>query len=174
MKQLVLFFTVLSFLLFSCRNPGNDDTVVEKRDTTIKVSNAYSQMFFDSLALQQNILQQQYSDTTANQFRSFYNARNYQYAWFFKDGPAEQAYNFLNMQSDYIAYSGDSSVYNPVLQQVFDTLNTGGHFVPLNNNDRLKAELSLTAQFFQYAAKAYQGDNNLNATDLKWYIPRKK
>ena len=174
MKQLVLFFTVLSFLLFSCRNPGNDDTVVEKRDTTITVSNAYSQLFFDSLALEQHILQQQYSDTTANQFRSFYNARNYQYAWFFKDGPAEQAYNFLNMQSDYIAYSGDSSVYNPVLQQVFDTLNTGGHFVPLNNNDRLKAELSLTAQFFQYAAKAYQGDNNLNATDLKWYIPRKK
>ena len=174
MKQLVLFLTVLSFLFLTCRSPGSKVPVVEKRDTTITVSNAYTQLFFDSLALEQYIQQQQYSDTTANQFRSFYNARNYQYAWFFNDGPAEQAYSFLNMQNDYIAYSGDSSVYNPILQQVFDTLKSGGHFVPLNSNDRLRAELSLTTQFFRYAGKAYQGDNNLNTTDLKWYIPRKK
>lgn len=174
MKQLVLFFTVLSLFLFSCRNPGNEATVVEKRDTTITVSNAYTQLFFDSLALEQHIQQQQFSDTVANRFRSFYNARNYQYAWFFKDGPAEQAYNFLNLQNDYISYSGDSSLYNPVLQQVFDTLKAGGHFVPLNDTSRLKAELLLTTQFFRYAQKAYQGDSSLNSSDLKWYIPRKK
>ncbi|HRP57980.1 L,D-transpeptidase family protein [Agriterribacter sp.] len=174
MKQRIVFVISLSCLFVACHNREHTAPVVEQRDTTITVSNAYTQLFFDSIALEQYIQRQQYSDTMANRFRSFYNARNYQYAWFFNDGPAEQAYNFLNLQSDYIAYSGDSSLYNPVLQQVFDTLKTGGHFVPLTDSNRLKAELSLTTQFFRYAAKAYQGDSNLNAADLKWYIPRKK
>ena len=77
------------------------------------------------------------------------------------------------MQNDYIAYSGDSSLYNPVLQQVFDTLKTGKHFVPLSDSNRLEAELSLTMQFFRYAEKAYQGDQHLNTNDLKWYIRKK-
>ncbi|HTN08143.1 L,D-transpeptidase family protein [Agriterribacter sp.] len=174
MKQFIVWVITLCFLFSACRNRQNETPVVEERDTTITISNAYTQLFFNSIALERYIQQQQFSDTTANRFRSFYNARNYQYAWFFSDGPAEQAYNFLNMQSDYIAYSGDSSLYNPVLQQVFDTLKAGGHFVPLSDTNRLKAELSLTVQFFRYAEKAYQGDRNLNTSDLKWYIPRKK
>ena len=106
--------------------------------------------------------------------RSFYNARNYQYAWFFNDGPAEQVYNFLNLQNDYIAYSRDSSLYDPSLQQVFDTLETGGHVFPLNDSSRLNAELTLTNQFFRYAAQDFLGDSKLNISDLKWFIPRKK
>lgn len=174
MKQFILLMIALCFLFSDCRNRQNETPVVDERDTTITISNAYTQLFLDSAALERYIQRQHFSDTIANQFRSFYNARNYQYAWFFGDGPAEQAYNFLNMQSDYMAYSGDSSLYNPVLQQVFDTLKTGGHFVPLSDSNRLTAELSLTIQFFRYAAKAYQGDSNLNSKDLKWYIPRKK
>ncbi|HRN57746.1 MAG TPA: L,D-transpeptidase family protein [Agriterribacter sp.] len=170
----LLFVFLLSFLLLACGNPGRDTAVVEERDTTITISNAYTQLFFDSIALERYIQQQQFSDTVANRFRSFYNARNYQYAWFFNDGPAEQAYSFLNLQNDYISYSGDSSLYNPVLQQVFDTLKAGEYVVPLKDTNRLKAELLLTSQFFRYAEKAYQGDSNLNTGDLKWYIPRKK
>ncbi|HRO47899.1 L,D-transpeptidase family protein [Agriterribacter sp.] len=174
MKQFIILMMVLCFVFLSCRSRQNETPVVEERDTTITVSNAYTQLFFDSIALEHYIQQQPFSDSIANRFRSFYNARNYQYAWFFNDGPAEQAYNFLNLQSDYISYSRDSSLYNPILQQVFDTLKAGGHFVPLSDTNRLKAELSLTSQFFRYAEKAYQGDSNLNSNDLKWYIPRKK
>ena len=174
MRRTILLVPVLSFLFFTCTNPVRKAPAVEKRDTTITVSNAFTQLFFDSTALERYIQRETYPDTIANRFRNFYNARNYQYAWFFSDGPAEQAYIFLNMQNDYIAYSGDSSIYNPVVQQVFDTLKSGGHFVPLSDSNRLKAELSLTMQFFRYAEKAYQGDQHLNTNDLKWYIPRKK
>jgi hypothetical protein len=48
--------------------------------------------------------------------RNFYNQRNFQYAWFFKAGMADYAATFLNQQNDYMNYSGDSSIYNIVLQ----------------------------------------------------------
>lgn len=173
MKQTAVLM-LLGLLFSTCRMQQKEFPVVETRDTSITVSNAYTQLFFDSIALERFVGEQGFSDSVANQFRNFYNARNYQYAWFFSDGPAEQAYHFLNLQNDYIAYSGDSSLYNPVLEQVFDTLETGGHFIPLSDSSRLNAELSLTIQFFRYAEKAYQGDGRINTRDLKWYIPRKK
>lgn len=177
LKQVIILILLPGLLLFlsACRiHQKNEIPLVEQRDTTITVSNAYTQLFLDSIDLEQFIYKHSFSEELSNQFRSFYNARNFQYAWFFLDGPAEQAYNFLNIQSDYIAYSGDSSLYNPVLTQVFDTLKTGKHFVLLDDSSRLNAELSLTIQFFRYAEKAYQGDGNINTWDLKWYIPRKK
>ncbi|MCC7526761.1 MAG: hypothetical protein IT250_18190 [Chitinophagaceae bacterium] len=111
MKPMLLLFSVLSYIIFSCGNPWNVKPALPERDTTITLSNAYSQLFFDSMSLEKYIHQQHFSDSVVNRFRSFYDARNFQYAWFFNDGPTEQAYNFLNMQSEYIAYSGDSSLY---------------------------------------------------------------
>ena len=32
----------------------------------------------------------------------------------------------------------------------------------------------LTAQFFRYTRRAYQGSNQLDARELDWFIPRKK
>ncbi len=172
----VLFFLWLFILtiMYSCSNQQKPVSNTEKRDTSITMKNSYSKLFLDSIKLEQFIETHRIPDSLAEQFRSFYNARNYQYAWFFNDGPAEQVYNFFNLQNDYIAYSRDSSLYDPSLQQVFDTLETGGHIFPLNDSSRLNAELALTNQFFRYAAKAYFGDSKLNISNLKWFIPRKR
>lgn len=175
MRTILSFPGIILFFFTACHNQVKpQQPAVEKRDTTITVKNAYTELFLDSSSLEKYIQRHKVNDTIASQFRDFYNGRNYQFAWFFKDGPAEQVYNFLSLQDDYIAYSGDSSLSDLALEQVFDTLENGNHIIPLDDSSRLSAELTLTNQFFRYAAKAYLGNSQLSTTDLKWFIPRKK
>ncbi|RYY17359.1 MAG: hypothetical protein EOO04_25525 [Chitinophagaceae bacterium] len=173
MKNVLFLVVVSSFVSLSCRDKTNT-AAVEQRDTTITVINAYNELFLDSTKLEAFIASNQFGDSLANQFRSFYNSRNYQYAWFSGEGPTEQANHFLNLQNDYIGFSRDSSLYNAGLQQIIDTLNSHDSSYRISPAERLNTELSLTSQFFNYAQKAYVGDNRLNTTDLKWFIPRKK
>ncbi len=150
------------------------DPPVEERDTTITVENAYSELFLDSIALERFMAEQAFDENVANQFRSFYNARNYQYAWFIPDGLTEQALNFLHRQSDYLSYSKDSTLGNSVLQSILDTVGEGEPHVQLPDSERQHTELMLTGQFFRFAEKAFAGDTSLDVRSLKWYIPRKK
>jgi murein L,D-transpeptidase YcbB/YkuD len=173
MKNLIFLIVISSFVSSSCSDKIKI-APIEKRDTTITVENAYNELFFDSTKLEAFIAENKYEDSLANQFRSFYNSRNYQYAWFSGDGGSEQANHFLNLQNDYIGYSRDSSLYNAPLQHVIDTLNSHDSSIQISPAERLNTELLLTSQFFRYAQKAYLGDNRLNTTDLKWFIPRKK
>jgi L,D-transpeptidase YcbB len=173
MKHVIFFIVISCYFLQSCSN-NQGDVVVQKRDTTINAVNAYNQLFLDSNSLESFMVANSFGDTLADQFRSFYNARNYQYAWFSAEGASEQANHFLNLQNDYIDYSRDSSLYNPKLQHIIDTLNGPDTTYQLPDSTRLNTELQFTQQFFRYAQKAYVGDNKLNPTDLKWFIPRKK
>ena len=173
MKRVIFFLALLSIFNQACKNKSNQG-IVEKRDTTINAANAYNGLFLDSIKLENFIKANHYDDSLANQFRSFYNSRNYQYAWFTADGEAEQASHFINLQNDFIAYSRDSTLYNPILQKIVDTLNSADSTYRLPDTTRLTTELLFTYQFFRYAEKAYLGDNKLSTTDLKWFIPRKK
>ncbi len=169
----ILPLLLLIVWLASCKNQQKK-FVVQPRDTTITATNAYSSLFFDSTAMEQFLARETISDSLADRMRSFYNSRNYQYAWFDSTGLAEYVHSFLNAQSQYISYSGDSSVYNPLLQQLQDSLTSDSSVYQVPAADRLKTELQLTQSFFQYAFKAYQGDSSINARDLGWFIPRKK
>ncbi|MBX3238808.1 MAG: L,D-transpeptidase family protein [Chitinophagaceae bacterium] len=173
MRYSIFIFCVI---FFSHCNTGEKEATgpVEARDTTITVENAYSELFLDSLSLEKFLAEHTVNETSANQYRSFYNARNYQYAWFVADGITEQTHSFLNRQGDYISYSKDSSLQNAALQQLFDTVENGSTKIKIPDNLRLEAELMLTGQFFRFAEKAFAGDTTLNVKDLKWYIPRKK
>ncbi len=143
------------------------------RDTTITQRNAYSDLFFDSVSLEQFIEQRQLTDTIASRLRRFYAGRNYQYAWFHHDGFTEQATLFWNLQSHYISYSRDSALYNPALQQLMDSSGAAKP-APLQDSTRLATELALTGQFARYARRAYQGNIPVQEKDLGWFIPRKQ
>jgi hypothetical protein len=52
---------------------------------------------------------------------NFYDGRNFQYAWFNNEGFTEQVSLFQNMLEEYIAYSGDSSVYGPFIKSMLDS-----------------------------------------------------
>ena len=126
---------------------------------------------FDSASLQRIIILNRYSDTFANRLKDFYRQRNYQYAWFAGAGLAEQAANFWNAQSNYLSYTKDSSLYNPSLQELLDTVTTT---TLLDDSIKLKTEIAFTVQFFRYARRAYQGNIRLGEHDLDWFIPRKR
>lgn len=172
-----LFIIVLSVLiLFICKKNDRNrlDAQETKRDTTITAEISHNQIFFDSTRTENFIDTQKFHDSLVKRLRSFYNSRNYQYAWFFEDGMAEYAGSFYETYNNYLSYSGDSSLFNEQLKINYDSL-TGGSFV-FNKDDELvfETEILLTAQFFRYARRAYMGNNQINAKELEWFIPRKK
>src|SRR5689334_18671677 len=174
MKRIILYLTATIAFFISCSQHSQEAAAqTTPRDTTITTRNAYSPLFLDSASVEKFIHDNTMNDSLAKQLRDFYNARNYEYAWFFNDGIADYTATFLQMQDDYIAYSGDSAIYNPRLQQLEDSIHENPTF-NVHGNEVLNTELMLTSQFFRYARRAYQGSNRLNTQDLGWYIPRKK
>ncbi len=173
MKALPLFVAIL--MVFGACQPKDSTGQIQKtqRDTGITRANAYSTLFFDSTAMENFMAAYNAPDTARSLFRNFYSLRNFQYAWFDTTGMAEQAQNFWNLQENYLAYSGDSSIYSPFLQGWLDSVrNNGPAMVP--DSLRQKVEWALTFQFFRYAAKAYSGDRKLDVRNLDWFIPRRK
>ena len=173
MKTYFVAAIILVGLIAGCTStPKKADGQVIARDKTVTAAVSYSNLFIDSSAMEKFIVQQGYKDSLAKKLRSFYNHRNYQCAWFFKEGIADYAATFYDLYNQYINYSGDSSLYNPQLQQLYDTSILGN----LKADDSLviKTELLFTVQFFNYATKAYQGNSQINTKELDWFIPRKK
>lgn len=170
MRIIFVAVTIAVVLLSACNE--NKAIPVVERDRTVTPAVSYSDLFLDSMNMEKFIAAQDMHDSLAQRIRNFYNSRNYQYAWFFKEEPAEYASTFFGMYKDYIRYSGDSSLYNLQFQQLFDSATTGTLKMP--DSLKLKTELLLTTNFFRYANSAYQGTANINAKDLEWFIPRKK
>ncbi len=174
MKQIFLPAIIVALFFAACTSSNKKSELppVAPRDTTVTAAVSYSDLFLDSATMEKFIVAQGYKDSLANRLRSFYNSRNYQYAWFSKDGAAECMNTFYDMYNDYINYSGDSALKNPQLQQLYDSVNSGN--LTITDSLTAKTELLFTAQFFRYARRAYQGNNQLDTKELEWFIPRKK
>lgn len=168
----IIFLGCLVLLQASCLQPTEKKQAVE-RAKEITPETATSTLFLDSLAVEKFLADKAKPDTIRQMIRNFYNSRNFSYAWFDTSGIAEQAAQLWNLQSNYLQYSRDSSIYNPYLQKWADTVYASGpKSIPAA--ERQKLELEMTDQFFLYANKAYVGNTQLKSTDLGWYIPRRK
>ena len=142
------------------------------RDTTITKATSFNTLFFDSIQVTNFLLIHPELSAYENQFNDFYKARNYQYAWFDKDGITDQAAHFLNLLNNDNNELQDSSILNPLLIRLYNTLqNDTLHKTP--QDSIIKTELLFTGQFFLYAEKVYNG-GDINTADLGWFIPRKK
>jgi murein L,D-transpeptidase YcbB/YkuD len=170
--KLILTIFCFSFVFYACDGiKGKKQPVV--RDITITPTNSFNSLFFDStdvvtfLTLHPDLI------AYKEQFNQFYIPRNFEFAWFDSSGLSEQAHNFYNLQNNYINNFEDSSIFNPLLHQLYDSLN-GKKFIPEKTNTVVQqTELLLTGQFFKYAAKVYKG-SDIDAAELGWFIPRKK
>ncbi|GAO44970.1 L,D-transpeptidase family protein [Flavihumibacter petaseus] len=173
-SSIFLIFLLVTGLSPSCQEASKGPSgQIISRDTTISTKSAFSTLFIDSSYLEHFLADRQVIDTGRQLYRNFYNQRNFSLAWFDSSGIAEQANLFWNLQANYIAFSGDSSIYNPFLQQWADSVGVyGARAIP--DSLRSRIELELTGQFFRYAAKAYMGNLKLNSADLGWFIPRRK
>ncbi len=171
----ILFFSSFILFLLSCNNAVKEaNGEVVPRDYSIDSNIAVTDVFLDSSSVEQFIKQQLFHDSLSKRIRSFYNGRNYQYAWFNSKGISTNAGTFLDLFNDYISYSKDSSLYNPVFSNLFDFITGGNYSFNIKDSIVFKTELFLTAQFFRYAYRKYLGRNALNTKELEWYIPRKR
>lgn len=127
----------------------------------------------DSSGLSAFLLNHPEYQNFTQQFNDFYKDRNYAYAWFDSTGLAEQALNFNNLQQNYIVSFSDSSIYNPLLGSLLQSIQLNAAKKQIADTQILETELLLTGQFFQYAAKVYKG-SDIDAAELGWFIPRKK
>ena len=102
MNRILKFLLLLLVVFTSCNNADKADKKISNRNYSITRKNAYSDFFFDSSKLAVYILENKVPDSIGQRMTSFYNSRNYQYAWFASDGPTEQARGFWNMYTYYL------------------------------------------------------------------------
>ncbi|HUN02548.1 MAG TPA: hypothetical protein PLS00_06800, partial [Niabella sp.] len=79
-----------------------EEKPVTKVDITIDTSNSFNSFFMDSAVVNNYLTQNNLSDTLADRIKSFYNSRNYQFAWFSREGMPEHTRSFWNMLKNYV------------------------------------------------------------------------
>ncbi len=169
MNKIISCLITILLISYSCTNKNKKPVI---RDTSINKTTSFNNLFFDSIDIDNFFVNHTNFLKYAEHFHDFYKERNYEFAWFDTSGLAEQAYNFFNLLNSSISELQDSSLLN---KNMFTSY---AHFYKLsknsiNKNEAIKAELLLTGQFFDYAARVYKGID-FDATELGWFIPRKK
>ncbi|MEO6453473.1 MAG: hypothetical protein ABIN97_05340, partial [Ginsengibacter sp.] len=184
MKKVFTFAAFVCSFFIAC-NSQNTDTVtttenenvktkkISKRDLTITPANSYNDIFLDSVSLADFLSKKTLPDSVTRRMRSFYNARNYQYAWFSSTGLAEQTIGFWNLHN-YAIYSGDTSLKDKALQKKIDNLLEDTDMV-VSTTDKamLNTELLLTQHFIEYSLNKYE-KGFVKRKELERFIPIKK
>ena len=140
---------------------------------SITPANAYSDLFFDSTQMESFITQNNIPDSVARRIRSFYNTRNYQYAWFTSSGLTEQSLGFWNLRN-YASYSGDTSLKDPVLdKKMTAVMATDSLTISASDKSFLNTELSLTKSFIDYMLSNYD-KGYVKRKEMERFIPFNK
>lgn len=187
MKLKNLLYPACIILLAACNNPEKDeptatlpetedvDAPEEKtakakkmtdRDFSISREIAYNDIFLDSLAMERYIIVRELADKKiAGRIRSFYNARNYQYAWFSTSGLTEQARFFWNQYDYAVTHLKDTTLVNSSFYKKAESyLNQEKLSVSTRDTNMLNAEFGFTEHFIRY----------INSTYEKGYVKRKE
>ena len=128
MKLFLSYLILTSTLFVACQNSNSAKTEEEeektdvkkgisKRDYSITKANSYSDLFLDSAAMEKYISTRKIDDSVARRLRSFYNTRNYQFAWFTTKGLTEQARAFWNLHDYVTTYDNDTTLRDKTLQK---------------------------------------------------------
>ncbi len=139
---------------------------VTDRDYTVTKEIAYNDMFLDSLTMEKYISERQIGDKKiALRIRSFYNARNYQYAWFSTNGLTEQARFFWNQYDYAVTHLKDTSLVNSVFYKEAERyLNQEKMTANTKDAAILNTEYGFTEHFIRF----------INSTYEKGYVKRKE
>ncbi len=167
-------------IIISC-NSNKEDAVkqekerkVSKRDLSINASNAYNDLFFDSAVLVKFLSDNKINDTLARRMTSFYNSRNYQFAWFSSNGLTEQARGFWNMHNYQVTYGKDSLLNDKDLQKRMDAYVEAEELrASASEKNIISTELKLTQHFILYALNNIE-DGYIKRKEMERFIPRRK
>ncbi|MCE3283560.1 MAG: L,D-transpeptidase family protein, partial [Chitinophagaceae bacterium] len=181
MKRFFLYISLSCSIFAACQNNNGDgDNTSEgkrnisKRDYSITKANSYSDLFFDSSAMENYITQNKLADTTARRVRSFYNTRNYQFAWFTSNGLTEQARGFWNLHDYVVTYGKDSTLKDKDLQKKMEAMVMQEKLsVSAGDKSMLNTELKLTHHFITYMLGNYE-KGYVKRKEMERFIPRKR
>ena len=188
MKIFLINAALVCSLLASCQNANNpakgkdgtDDGEkteekknISKRDYSITKANAYSDLFLDSSAMEKYISTKSLDDSIARRLRSFYNTRNYSFAWFTSGGLTEQARAFWNLHDYVTTYDNDTSLRDKTLQKRMDALIAEEKLSPSASGDFVQTELTLTQHFIKYILNNYE-KGYVKRKEMERFIPYKK
>ncbi len=182
MKKILVIISSI-FLCYACNTSDSksesskEKSELEKkitaRATYINASNAYNNLFFDSASLEKYLVDVQPGDSLIRRMRSFYNARNYQYAWFGPDGLTEQAKGFYNLYN-YKTDKSDSLLYNKKLMDKMDLLLAEESIsISPDSKNFLETELTLTQKFIEYALTEVE-DGYIKRKEMEKFVPIQK
>ena len=139
---------------------------VTDRDFSVSKENAYNDIFLDSMAMENYISRRQLTDKKiSRRIRSFYNARNYQYAWFSSTGLTEQTRFFWNQYDYAVTHLKDSSLVDSEFYKNAEKyLNQEKVTVSTKDSILLNTEFAFTEHFIRF----------INSTYEKGYVKRKE
>jgi L,D-transpeptidase YcbB len=173
MKSIV-FILSFAFIATGCKDSPTRTTATGQkqsgRDLSINQGNAYNDIFLDSTDLAKFIVSEKLNDTLSIAMREFYNARNFEYAWFAKTGLIEQSFSFHSL----FCTENDCDMFNKSLERRLDRLRIeDDSTIDPKDPSTIKTELQVTQRFIEYATEEYK---NLDITPAKLgtYIPAKK
>ncbi len=177
---------LLFSLAISCKSSDNKQeksTTVEEdiknkkisaRDVSITSENAYNNLFIDSVTVAAYLDSNDLGNKLERRFLSFYNSRNYQYAWFANDGLTEQARGFYNLYLFNLKHNNDSLTKDRKLQARMDNLFAEENMQVSKNNKILMAtELKLTQLFIEHGLKMYE-DGYVKRKEMERFVPSRK
>lgn len=190
MKKFLIHVALISSLFASCQNAssdkadGNDNGEspetekeekknITKRDFSITKTAAYSNLFLDSAAMEKFLADTKASGGLARRIRSFYNARNYQFAWFSNNGLTEQARAFWNLHDYVTTYKGDTTLMDKTLQKRMDALTAADSLTASATPSFVQTELTLTQHFIRYIQNNYD-DGYVKRKEAERFVPFKK
>ena len=179
MKKFILIG--VSIFFFSCSDQNDNGEKYKKkeeknistRDLSITKNNSYSDLFLDTTAVSNFITQNKVPDSIANRLESFYNTRNYQFAWFSSDGLTEQARGFWNLHDYVTTYDNDSTLKDKKLQKKMDRLISEDELSVSASKDFINTELTLTQHFIMYMLNNYE-KGYVKRKEMERFVPRKK
>ena len=182
MKNIIAYSLFLCSFLVACNaqeSNGSDENAkaakkISSRDLSITKANAYNDLFLDSAKVENFITEEKVPDSLARRLRSFYNARNFQFAWFSSQGLTEQARGFWNLHDYHTTYNHDTLLHDKALQKRMDRL-TAAENLSVSASDKafIKTELTLTEHFIQYILNNFE-DGYVKRKEMERFIPAKK
>ncbi|WP_205513754.1 L,D-transpeptidase family protein [Longitalea arenae] len=182
----IFYIPLVAILLAACGNTAENENEadgnggakggsknISSRDYSITKENSYSDLFLDSTALVDYIVRDSVPDSVSRRMISFYNARNYQFAWFTSEGFTEEAQAFWNLFDHYVTYSGDTTMHNRPLEKQMNRLLGDTLVVSASNKTFLRTELQLTESLMKYALKNFE-KGYVKRKELERFVPFKK
>ena len=179
-KLVLITLAVLLILSFSigCNSSNGKnkaalvDTIPAKPDVTMPGSfSAQTKLKFDSTSIPEFFKKYPKLKNYEQDLLNFYSGRKFSYAWFDENGMIEQAGNLFN-KIENIHDEGISSqlFYEDALHKMMNNDSS----IAFTEKANTSVELMLTAQYFFYAQKIWNGISDKALREIDWDLPRKK